>query len=128
MRFLGIDRRVEVGERSRDRAVTVTIKSALHAAMTGLGGSPAGDRPTFLEMGSNSWPVYRPVSGRHSSDIVPMSLRYPCGIRQGAGHDYRPYGGRTAICSVPVEWPAINGRDPAAVCQFGGEVYIEALL
>ena len=35
-------------------------------------------------MGSNSWPVYRPVSGRHSSDVLPMSLRYPCGIQQGA--------------------------------------------
>ena len=53
VRFLGIGRRVEVGEKSRDRAVTVTFKSAL---------------------GSNYWPVYRPVFERHSSDALSMSL------------------------------------------------------
>jgi len=30
VRFLGIGRRVEVDEKSRDRAVTVIFKSALH--------------------------------------------------------------------------------------------------
>ena len=44
-----------------------------------------------------------------------MSLRYPCGIRQGADQFLqavrRPDGRRTGICSVPVECPAINGHD-----------------
>ena len=63
MRFLGIGRRVEVGERS---SVTVTIKSA-------------------PEMGANCWPVYRPVSGRHSSDV----------------------------CMCPCDTHAVSGRVPA---------------
>ncbi len=61
VRFLGIDRCVEVSKILHDRLVTVTIKSAPLAAMT--------------EMGSNSWLVYRSESGRHLSDALPMSLR-----------------------------------------------------
>ena len=66
------------------RARGVAARGVAGPGGRGPGGSPAGARPTFLKMGSNSWPVYRPVSGRHSSDVLPMSLRYPCGIRQGA--------------------------------------------
>ena len=57
VRFLGIGRRVKVG----DRAVTITFESALH----------------FIRILS---------------------------IRSGAG-----YGGRAALCSVPVEWASMSG-------------------
>ena len=86
--------RVEVGERLRDRAVTVTIKIALHAAMTGPGGSPAGN---VLKMGTNYWPVDRPASGTR-----PMSCLCPC--------DTPVVSGRVML----------RPQRSTAVCQFGG--------
>ena len=67
VRFLGIGRRVEVGERS---SVTVTIKSA-----------PAGNRSTYLE-------ILGPFTGRCPIGTRPMSacvpaihMRYTAGCR-----------------------------------------------
>ena len=102
MRFLGIGRRVEVGERS---SVTVTIKSA-----------PAGNRPTYLEMGSNSWPVYRPVSGRHSSDVCLC----PCDTHAVSGrvpaNSYRTYDVRQGVAHI--------GRAPGLILDNQDNPYI----
>ena len=124
VRFLGIGRRVEVGERS---SITVTIKSA-----------PAGNWPTYLEMGSNSWPVYRPVSGRHSSDVclcpcdthavsgrVPANSYRPYDVRQGIAHIGRAPGqildnpDKTYIGRAPPSLPDA-GRSPAGVRAVSG--------
>jgi len=124
VQFLGIGRRVEVGERS---LVAVTIKSV-----------PAGNRPTYLEMRSNYRPVYRPVSGWHSSDVflcpcdthvvsgrVPANSYRPNDVRQGIAHIGRapgqildnpdnPYIGR-----APPSLPDA-GRSPAGVRTVSG--------
>ena len=100
LQFLGIGRRVEVGERS---SVTVTIKSAPHAVMTGVAGRQSADFPVN---GVES--LARLSAGVRQALVrcLPMSLRYPAGCRPIPS-------GRTGIFSVPVECPAINGRDPA---------------
>ena len=82
VRFLGIRRRVEVGERS---SVIVTIKSA-----------PAdlpGNGVEFLA---------RLSAGVRKALVrcLPVSLRYTCGIQQGAAHSYRPYDVRQAIAHI----------------------------
>ena len=102
MRFLGIGRRVEVGERL---SVTVTNKSA-----------PADNRPTYLELGSNYWSVYRPVSGRQSSDVCLC----PCDTHAVSGrvpaNSYRPYDVRQGIAHI--------GRAPGQILDNPDNPYI----